>query len=33
MIFGHDTRGVAPGCHPPHRWRDNKEVFSSGRIY
>jgi hypothetical protein len=21
--IGHETRGVAPGWHPPRRWRDN----------
>src|SRR5512141_1648227 len=30
MIPGNDTRGVAPGWHPPRRWRDNVAVFSSG---
>ena len=29
---GRYTRGVAPGWHPPRRWRDVVTVFSSGEI-
>jgi hypothetical protein len=28
MKPGHDTRGVAPGWHPPRRWRDKAILFS-----
>jgi len=28
MKPGHDTRGVAPGWHPPRRWRGKAIMFS-----
>jgi hypothetical protein len=27
---GARPRGVAPGCHPPRRWREIVAMFSSG---